>query len=195
MPALDGRSAQSGDTLFERARRGDQAALEALLQHHVPSLRRWAAGRLPRWCRELSDTSDLIQDTVIATLRQLDDFDDRGPAALHAYLQRAVSNRIRNELKRTSRRPPLVPLDDHIPSDRPSPFDEVAQTEFFERYERALEHLSQPERTAVLLRIEMGLSYTELAEILEKPSTDAARMYVVRALVKVVDLMGGSDGR
>jgi RNA polymerase sigma factor (sigma-70 family) len=197
MPVLDPDASTQpvDDTLFDRARAGDEAALDALLRHHVPALRRWATGRLPRWCRELSDTSDLIQETVIATLRQLEDFEDRGPAALQAYLKQAVVNRIRNELRRVSRRPVLVNLDDQLASSQPSPFDEAARAEFFRHYERALGQLTQAERNAIVLRVEMGLSYGELADVLEKPSPDAARMFVVRALVKAVDAMGEGDGR
>jgi RNA polymerase sigma-70 factor (ECF subfamily) len=57
--------------LLERVRQGDQSALERLLQRHLPALRRWARGRLPRWARDLSDTEDLVQDTIIRSLQRL----------------------------------------------------------------------------------------------------------------------------
>ena len=51
--------------LVERAKRGDQAALNRLYARFLPSLRRWASGRLPRWTRDLMDTDDIVQETVL----------------------------------------------------------------------------------------------------------------------------------
>jgi RNA polymerase sigma-70 factor (ECF subfamily) len=57
------------------------------------------------------------------------------------------------------------------------------------RYEAALESLSPVEKEAVIGRIELGLSYRELAEALDKPTADAARMTVSRALVRLAGEM------
>ena len=53
--------------LLDRARAGDQEALERLFERHVKPLQRWARGRLPRWARDLADTDDLVQDTLLRT--------------------------------------------------------------------------------------------------------------------------------
>ena len=82
--------------LLDRARAGDEEALNTLFARHLPTLRRWASGRLPRWARDIADTTDLVQETIIATLRHLDSFEDRGDGALQAYLRQAVINRIGN---------------------------------------------------------------------------------------------------
>ena len=60
--------------LLARAREGDEGALDEVFARSIPPLRRWARGRLPRWARGLMDTDDLVQDTVISTLRQIDVF-------------------------------------------------------------------------------------------------------------------------
>ena len=57
--------------LLDRARAGDEEALNALLARHLPTLGRWASGRLPRWARDIADTTDLVQETVIARSRHL----------------------------------------------------------------------------------------------------------------------------
>jgi hypothetical protein len=49
--------------LIERARAGDQEALERLFARHLKPLQRWARGRLPKWARDLADTDDLVQET------------------------------------------------------------------------------------------------------------------------------------
>jgi DNA-directed RNA polymerase specialized sigma24 family protein len=60
--------------LLQRARQGDQDALNALFERYLPALRRWARGRLPRWTRDLRDTDDLVQETLVQTLGRLDAF-------------------------------------------------------------------------------------------------------------------------
>jgi RNA polymerase sigma-70 factor, ECF subfamily len=58
-------------SLLNRARAGDREALDELFARYVPLLRRWAAGRLPRSVRELADTPDLVQDTMLQVFRNI----------------------------------------------------------------------------------------------------------------------------
>ena len=60
--------------LLERARGGDRDALDQLFARYVPSLRRWASGRLPQWARDIADTHDLVQDTVLETFKKIEAF-------------------------------------------------------------------------------------------------------------------------
>src|SRR5262245_16443162 len=85
--------------LIERARGGDQQALEQLFARHLKPLQRWASGRLPRWARDLTDTDDLVQDTLLRTFRRIEGFEPRSVGALQAYLRKAVLNRINDELR------------------------------------------------------------------------------------------------
>lgn len=171
--------------LLQRARCGDREALDDLFARHIPRLRRWASGRLPRWARDIADTSDLVQETVIETFKRLDTFEPRGSGALQAYLRQAFINRLRNELRRAARRPLASALDSEIPDEATSPLEAVIGRETLERYEVALQRLEPDERDAVVTRIEFGFSYADVAEALGKPSPDAARMAVVRALMKL----------
>ena len=68
------------------------------------------------------------------------------------------------------------------------------EAEVVESGERALERLKPVEREAVIGRVEMGYSYEELAEVLGKPSADAARKAAQRALVRLVEEMDGDVG-
>ena len=177
-------------SLLQRARLGDKEALEQLFARHVPLLKRWASGRLPRWARDITDTSDLVQETVLATFKRLDAFEPEGDGALQAYLRRAIVNRIRNQIQFVSIRPRAVALELEVPGDATSPLDAAIGRETEAKYEAALARLNPDEREAIITRVEFGMSFAMVAEILEKPSADAARMAVVRALVRLAKEMG-----
>ena len=178
----------TGD-LLDRAHAGDQAALNELFERHLPMLRRWTHGRLPRWARDVADTADLVQDTLLETLKQLDRFEHRGNGALQAYLRQAVMNRIRNEFRKRAIRGVASTLDSRMPDEASSPLEAAIGQELLDEYDAALKRLRPEERDAVVSRVEFDLSYVELADVLDKPSPDAARMAVVRALVRLAEEM------
>ena len=171
--------------LLERVRAGDRGAVDVLVARYLPALRRWASGRLPQWARDLRDTDDLVQETLIAALRNLSTFEVRQDGALHAYLRQSISNRIRDELRRIARRPVISPADEELEDRSMSPLEIVIGAEALQRYERALALLSPAEREALLARVELGLSYNDIAAALGKSSPDAARMTVSRAVLRM----------
>ena len=61
--------------LLAKARAGDATALDEVFRRAGPALRRWARGRLPGWARDLLDTDDLVQETMMRTLKHLDVFE------------------------------------------------------------------------------------------------------------------------
>jgi RNA polymerase sigma-70 factor (ECF subfamily) len=171
--------------LVERAKAGDDDALNRLFARYLPSLRRWASGRLPRWSRDLMDTDDLVQETVVRAVKRIDRFESRHEGALQAYLRQAIVNRIRDEVRRARRAPAPAPLDDNEKATDASPLEAAIGEEALERYEAALARLRPEEREAVIARVEMDGSYQDVAVALGKPSADAARMAVSRALVRL----------
>jgi RNA polymerase sigma-70 factor (ECF subfamily) len=175
--------------LLERVRGGDGGALDTLLGRYLPRLQRWARGRLPRWARDLADTDDLVQDTLLRSFRQMERFEPRTEGALHAYLRQAVVNRIRDELRHRRRVPAAQELDAEQPDAAPSPLEAAIGAEALERYDAALSRLRDEEREAIIGRVELGLSFQELAEALGKPSADAARKAAERALVRLAEEM------
>ena len=74
-----------------------------------------------------------------------------------------------------------------MPSLETSPLDAAIRDQQLTRYHAALDRLSPQERDLITARLEMGLSYEELAELFRKPSWNAARMATVRALLRLVD--------
>jgi RNA polymerase sigma factor (sigma-70 family) len=176
--------------LLARYRAGDQAALDLLFARYVPALRRWASGRLPRWARDMADTGDLVQETVLQTFKNIERFQHRGDGAFLAYLRQALMNRIRDEFRRAARRPESTAVDTGIVADETTPLEAAIGSQTADRYEAALQRLTADEREAIVARVELGLTYQEMADALGKPSADAARMAVGRALVRLAQEMG-----
>lgn len=176
--------------LLQRARAGDRTALETLIARYLPRLKRWASGRMPIWARDVADTDDIVQDAVLRTFARINDFEPRREGALQAYLRQAILNRIRDELRRAGSRTPSIELDPHSPDPGASPFEYAVGAEMAERYEAALSSLSDDDREAIVTRVELGGTYQEVAAALGKPSADAARMAVGRALLRLAEAMG-----
>ena len=186
-----GDRANRGSTveLIDRARLGDQEAVEQLFARHLRPLQRWASGRLPRWARDFSDTDDLVQDALLQTFKRMGDFEPRGVGALQAYLRQAVVNRVRDELRRKGRRPDSTVLDEQELKAACTPLEEAIGREAREHYERGLQRLKPEEREVIIARVEMDYTYEELAQVLGKPSAEAARKAAQRALVRLAEEM------
>jgi RNA polymerase sigma factor (sigma-70 family) len=125
---------------------------------------------------------------MLGTFRNLQTFEHRGEWALQGYLRQAVTNRIRDRLRRFEAQPRRTTLIEGAARDA-SPLEAAMGKETFARYERALERLGDVEREAVIARLELASSYNEIATLIEKPTAAAARMTVTRALAKLAQLM------
>ena len=183
--------------LLLRARRGDQAARDALAARYRSWLRWWARGRLPNWARDGVDTSDLVQDTLLQTFKRITKFEPQRDGALRAYLRLAVDNRIRDEMRRVARRPRVDPADTIETSDLlvdggPTPLEQSITDETWERYLQGLRRLKPRERRLIVGRAELGYSFKQLALIDGRGSPDAARMALGRALLRLSDEMPDS---
>jgi RNA polymerase sigma factor (sigma-70 family) len=177
--------------LLERARAGDQDALNDLFVRNQGPLRRWARGRLPRWTRDLRDTEDLVQETLAQTLKHIDEFEHRHEGSLQAYMRRALINRVNDEVRRVNRYPAVSGLEDadqHAVQSA-SPLEEAIGAQALERYEAALGRLRDEDREMIQARVEMQHSYQQIATLYGKSSADAARMAVSRALVRLAEEM------
>jgi RNA polymerase sigma factor (sigma-70 family) len=182
---MAGADSESTVHLLARAREGDRDALDTLYARYLPRLRRWASGRLPGWARDVADTDDLVQETLVRSLRHMGTFQPEREGALHAYLRQAVLNRIRDEIRHRQAIPAPGVLDSGHPSQEPSPLQAAIGAEAVERYEAALAQLKEEDREAVIGRLELGLSFEELTEALGKPSVGATRKAVERAVARL----------
>jgi len=180
---------ESTATLLVRVRGGDPEARNHLASRYLITLQRWAHGRLPAHARDLVETQDLVQVSLLKALDHVERFEPRHEGSFLAYLRKVLLNQIRMEIRRVSRRPGSEPLDESAPSGGCTPLDHTIGTEVFEDYERALDRLSPEEREGVILRLELGFTHRQVAEALGKPSPDAARMLVTRALSRITEIM------
>ena len=190
-PGARRSDADSTFQLLERVKAGETGAVDELFARYIPGLKRWAQGRLPRWARDVADTSDFVQDTVVEAFKRLERFEYRGEGALRAYLRQVLLNRIRREFRRAAQKPAPTPLDSQAEDLGTSPLEAAIGREATERYEAALDRLKPADREAVISRIELGLTYAELAEALGKPSPNAARMAVARAMLRLAEEIEG----
>jgi RNA polymerase sigma-70 factor (ECF subfamily) len=182
--------ADSSLVLLQRARSGDEAARNELCARYLPRLRRWAHGRLPLWAREHLDTEDIVQDTLLQSVRRLDAFTPQHERAFCAYVCEALRNRLRDAVRRAARRPAGEPVSADAPASDPSPLEQAVGSQMLRRYESALGRLRESDRELVLARVELNLDYSEIADLLGKSSVAAARVAVSRALLRLGEEMG-----
>jgi RNA polymerase sigma-70 factor, ECF subfamily len=176
--------------LVERARGGDETAWEMLMRRYRGPLQRFARSRLARQPQRLADTDDVVQDVTINVFRRLHRIELRFPGALLAYLRRSVSNRVADEHRRAVRRGPTASLDDNLPDGHQSPLDVTIDRDKVRLYRTALMALGPDDRMAIVLRLERGESYDVIAARLGKPTPNAARVAVARAMFKLAKQMG-----
>src|ERR1051325_2629482 len=74
---MDNQSLDDTAELVERVKTGDVDALNSLIARFLPALRPRASGRLPRWSRDLMDTDDLVQETVLRAVNRVGSFESR----------------------------------------------------------------------------------------------------------------------
>jgi RNA polymerase sigma-70 factor, ECF subfamily len=177
------------ELLLKRGVAGDQSAVNALWERHLPRLRRWAHGRLPRWARGFADTGDIVQDALLRTFRRLHTFEPRGSEALQAYLREAVRNRIKDEIRRANRLTTQETLDSAGSTLEASPFDQAVESEERARYRTALLRLGEDDRELIVSRLELHYSYEQVALVTSRPTANAARVAVRRAIVRLASEM------
>lgn len=176
--------------LVLRAKAGEDAARDQLIARYQTRLQRWAHGRLPASARGAHETHDLVQDTLLQVLNNLQKFNPRHEGAFQGYVRTILANRIRDLARKWARRGVSDPIEgDELPGHGVSPLDEAIGAEIRARYEAALSRLRPEDRELIIARIEMGLPYKELVEMFQKPSVSAVTMAVSRAVVRLAQEM------
>lgn len=130
---------------------------------------------------------DAAQDAFLKAFRGLDGF--RGDAAFRTWLLTIAANTARGALRRVARRRETK-LDDVAPleSGAPSPEDQAATGEEAERARRMLEKLPEKQRMSVQLRVDEGLSFREIGEVIGS-SEGAARVNYFHGIRRLRELM------
>jgi len=176
--------------LLDRAKQGDAEALSQIMEKYAPRLQFWATARLPRYARSMFDTSDLVQDSLARTLQGLDRVEVRGPGGFEAYVRQAILNGIKDQIRRARVRGNPEDMSDELVHSAPSPLEEAIGVDLLERFERGMSALDPEDRRLLHLRIELDFDFDEIAAATGRPSRDAARMALQRALARLSRVMG-----
>ena len=190
-PCETASMSSSESRLLEQVRQGSRGAAEALFERYGSWLRRLTRGRLPRRARGSLDTSDVVQEALSYTFTRLDWFESKRASALRAYLRRVAENRIRDELRRATRRRHAIAPEQRVRmSDDGAPqLRRLVDDESWRRYVDGLQRLRSRDRRLIAGRFELGYNYRQLALVERMPSPDAARMALRRALIRLSDVM------
>ncbi len=177
--------AQSSDQqLVELAKAGDSYAFELLLrkyQHKVSKL-------IMRYVRDMDEALDLTQETFIKAWKALPGF--RGESAFYTWLYRIAVNTAKNYLSTAHQQARMVDLDadetDQY-ADTPglvtmdTPESVMNGAELHKVLKKALSELPEDLRSAITLREFEGLSYEEIAEVMDCPiGTVRSRIFRAR---------------
>lgn len=180
--------------LVERVRRGDKRAFDLLIlkyQHKIISI-------VGRYLGDQNDVQDVSQETFIKAYRAIPNF--RGESAFYTWLYRIAVNTAKNHLVSKSRRPPNIDVDiddgefqnnSAVLRDNESPQASLATSQMEQVIFRSIENLPSELRIAVTLREFDGLSYEEIAKIMNCPvGTVRSRIFRAReAIEKKIMLM------
>lgn len=169
--------------LVERGRSGDEAALGALVRRHQDT-----AYRVALSITRNEDTAfDVVQGAFLKAFLALDGF--RGDASFRTWLGTIVANEARGAL-RTSKRRRESALDDagSVSSDEKNAAEAVEIADESSRARKMMESLPEKQRLSVALRIEEGLSFREIGEMIGS-SEGAARVNYFHGIRRLRELM------
>lgn len=180
--------------LLDQVRAGDRSALETLLSRYQGQIYRFSA----KMCRDPEDAKDVLQDTMLAMARGLQDF--RGASSLSTWLYRVAQSYCIKKRRQSKFAPHVQTLSSLSPNDAESIVsDQKRPDEFFESLEleeqlrRAIDGLEPEQRDVLLLRDSEGLTAGEVAEVLGI-SEQAVKSRLHRARVVVRAAMTAQSG-
>jgi RNA polymerase sigma-70 factor (ECF subfamily) len=138
---------------------------------------------LRRLCGDPHDAEDLTQETFVRAYRALQGYDSERirRLQLRPWIWTIALNLSRNRARDRSRRPQPVELEDRHGVDDPEPPDGAA-------WDRRLRQLPAAQRRAVVLRHVVGLSYPEVAAVLQRPE-GTVKADVHRGLARLREVM------
>jgi RNA polymerase sigma-70 factor (ECF subfamily) len=188
--------------LVERAQRGDKRAFELL----VAKYQRKLARLLSRLVRDPAEVEDVTQEAFIKAYRALPSF--RGDSAFYTWLYRIAINTAKNYLVALGRRAPTSTSFDHEEAenfedaeqlrDSSTPEGELFGKQIAATVNRAMDALPEDLRTAITLREIEGLSYEEIANVMNCPiGTVRSRIFRARDSIaaELRPLLGTDENR
>lgn len=172
--------------LVRRAQNGEKAAFDLLVrkyQHRIAAV-------VSRLVRDHGECQDVVQDSFIKAYRSLPGF--RGDSQFYTWMYRIAVNTAKNHLASRKRRPGSeVELEDAEQIDggihvrhNDTPEHELLREEIAKVVDKALQQLPDETRQAIVLREMEGLSYEEIADVMNTPvGTVRSRIFRAREAI------------
>lgn len=171
--------------LVARARKGDDTAFENLVRMHQRQL----YGYLYRLSGDMDDAMEITQTAFVKAYQSIGRF--RGDSSFKTWLFRIASNTWRNTIRdRSSRK--TVPLDTVPLSSAHDPLADAVKNQEQEMLAAAVKKLPPRQQQALVLRVQEGCSFAEVARIMNC-STGAAKASYHHAVVKLKALLKGDE--
>jgi RNA polymerase sigma-70 factor, ECF subfamily len=169
--------------LVERARGGDDSALSTLVERHHEAAYRVAVSML----RDDDAAQDVVQDAFIKAFRALSGF--RGDAAFRTWILTITANEARSAFRKRGRRREST-LDDvgPLPSGGKNPEEETVVADEAAQARLMLDELPEKQKLSVSLRVEEGMSFKEIGEVIGS-SEGAARVNYFHGIRRLRELM------
>ncbi|MFA5493165.1 MAG: RNA polymerase sigma factor RpoE [Porticoccaceae bacterium] len=197
---MDADQAPDSDKqLVERVQKGDKRAFDLLVlkyQYKVHAI-------VSRFVRDFDEVNDVVQEAFIKAYRAIGNF--RGDSQFYTWLYRIAVNTAKNYLVARNRRPPASDVDvedaefysgSDLLKDVDSPENLLFRDELQKVVTDAIENLPEDLRTAVTLREFDGLSYEDIATVMNCPvGTVRSRIFRAREAIdqRIKALMGEND--
>ena len=154
---------QEEEGLVGQAVRGDQQAFSRLYEAHFDRIYRYVYLKIG----DREEAEDLTQQVFLNALRSIRSFKYKG-APFTAWLFRIAHNQIVDYLRKKTKRPAAVEIDDRVPSDAKDPEDIVEMRLSVEQLSKATLRLTDAQREVISLRFAGGLSIEEVARAMGK---------------------------
>ena len=179
---------ETDEKLVERVQQGDKRAFDLLVlkyQHKIVAI-------ISRFVKDSAEVHDVAQEAFIKAYRALGSF--RGDSAFYTWIYRIAVNTAKNHLVSRGRRPPSSDVDvddaeyysgaDGL-RDITSPENEAMRDQLEVVVHQAIRSLPEDLRTALTLREMEGMSYEEIAEVMDCPvGTVRSRIFRAREAVE-----------
>jgi RNA polymerase sigma-70 factor (ECF subfamily) len=198
------------EQLLQRARSGDSAAVNDLLNRHRDALRRLVELRLDPAIKRRVDASDIVQDVLVEANRRLNEYLVDPAMPFHLWLRHMAKDRLIDAHRRhrqaqrrsTDREQPLVApggvdqstveLAAQLRDRELTPAAAATWQETLRRFQAAVEQLDETDREVILMRHFEQFSNQDVAQALGITGA-AASMRYLRAVRRLRSLLGGEE--
>ena len=171
------------EELVERARAGDDSALDILVRHHHAAVYRVALSILG----DEGSAQDVAQDAFIKGFRAIAGF--RGEASFRTWILTIAANEARGVIRRIGRRKETsIDMVGPMHSEAKGPDERVVIASEAARARMMMERLPEKQRLAIAFRVDEGMSFREVGEMIGS-SESAARVNYFHGIRRLRDLM------